>query len=151
MVASTNGKMLVLTPETLLSFFMKTSLTLAILGAYNMLMGAMMLAAPGAMAMQMIGETRASASPDLLEMATMFHYGLSPALLMIGLICFMIRSCDLATAKKALLGYALGTAVLLGLFFTVFSNSTVMDFSTEMALPDVLAISLALFGYFKGK
>ena len=56
---------------------MKTSLTLAILGAYNMLMGAMMLAAPGAMAMQMIGETRASASPDLLEMATMFHYGLS--------------------------------------------------------------------------
>ena len=111
----------------------------------------MMLAAPGAMAMQMIGETRATASPDLLEMATMFHYGLSPALLMIGLICFMIRSCDLATAKKALLGYALGTAVLLGLFFTVFSNSTVMDFSTEMALPDVLAISLALFGYFKGK
>ena len=151
MVASTNGKMLVLTPETLLSFFMKTSLTLAILGAYNMLMGAMMLAAPGAMAMQMIGETRASASPDLLEMATMFHYGLSPALLMIGLICFMIRSCDLATAKKALLGYALGTSVLLGLFFTVFSNSTVMDFSIEMALPDVLAISLALFGYFKGK
>ena len=130
---------------------MKTSLTLAILGAYNMLMGAMMLAAPGAMAMQMIGETRATASPDLLEMATMFHYGLSPALLMIGLICFMIRSCDLATAKKALHGYALGTAVLLGLFFTVFSNSTVMDFSTEMALPDLLAISLALFGYFKGK
>jgi len=41
--------------------------------------------------------------------------------------------------------------VLLGLFFTVFSNSTVMDFSTEMALPDVLAIALALFGYFKGK
>lgn len=130
---------------------MKTSTTLTILGAYNALMGIIMLFAPGAMAMQMVGETRATESPELLEMATMFHYGLSPALLMLGLTLILIRSCSMDTAKNALIAYIIGTGVLLALFFTVFSNSTVMNFSTEMAVPDMLAIALAVFGLVKAK
>jgi len=130
---------------------MKTSTTLTILGAYNALMGIIMLFAPGAMAMQMVGETRATESPELLEMATMFHYGLSPALLMLGLTLILIRSCSMNTAKNALIAYIIGTGVLLALFFTVFSNSTVMNFSTEMAVPDMLAIALAVFGLVKAK
>ena len=130
---------------------MKTSTTLTILGAYNALMGIIMLLAPGAMAMQMVGETRATESPKLLEMATMFHYGLSPALLMLGLTLILIRSCSMNTAKNALIAYIIGTGVLLALFFTVFSNSTVMNFSTEMAVPDMLAIALAVFGLVKAK
>ena len=130
---------------------MKTSTTLTILGAYNALMGIIMLFAPGAMAMQMVGETRATESPELLEMATMFHYGLSPALLMIGLTLILIRSCSMDTAKNALIAYIIGTGVLLALFFTVFSNSTVMNFRAEMAVPDMLAIALAVFGLVKAK
>jgi hypothetical protein len=129
----------------------KTSLTLTILGAYNALMGLVMLFAPGTMAMQMVGETRATETPGLLEMATMFHYGLSPALLMVGLTLIMIRSCVLETAKNALIAYIIGTGVLLTLFFTVFSNASVMDFSAEMAAPDILAFALALFGLVKAK
>ena len=130
---------------------MKTSTTLTILGAYNALMGIIMLFAPGAMAMQMVGETRATESPELLEMATMFHYGLSPALLMLGLTLILIRSCSMDTAKNALIAYIIGTGVLLALFFTVFSNSTVMNFSAEMAVPDMLAFALAVFGLVKAK
>ncbi len=130
---------------------MKTSTTLTILGAYNALMGIIMLFAPDSMAMQMVGETRATESPELLEMATMFHYGLSPALLMLGLTLILIRSCSMNTAKNALIAYIIGTGVLLALFFTVFSNSTVMNFSTEMAVPDMLAIALAVFGLVKAK
>lgn len=130
---------------------MKTSTTLTILGAYNALMGIIMLFAPDSMAMQMVGETRATESPELLEMATMFHYGLSPALLMIGLTLILIRSCSMDTAKNALIAYIIGTGVLLALFFTVFSNSTVMNFSAEMAVPDMLAIALAVFGLVKAK
>ena len=130
---------------------MKTSLILSILGAYNALMGVLMLFFPDKMAITMIGANRAKENPDLEQMATMFHYGLAPALLMIGLILIMIRTCDVETAKKSLLAYVIATAVLLTLFFTVFSTSTVMDFSVEMAVPDMLAFTLALFGYLKAK
>tara|TARA_Y100000385_G_scaffold249242_1_gene270468 strand:- start:307 stop:699 length:393 start_codon:yes stop_codon:yes gene_type:complete len=130
---------------------MKTSLTLTILGAYNTLMGVIMLFAPDKMAMQMVGEARAAETPELFEMATMFHYGLSPALLMVGLTLLMIRSCPLQTAKNALIAYIIGTGVLLALFFTVFTNASVMDFSAEMAAPDILAFALAIFGLIKAK
>lgn len=130
---------------------MKTPLTLTILGAYNTLMGIVMLFAPDTMAMQMVGEARAAETPELFEMATMFHYGLSPALLMVGLTLLMIRSCALQTAKNALIAYIIGTGVLLALFFTVFTNASVMDFSAEMAAPDILAFALAIFGLVKAK
>ncbi|MDA9019014.1 hypothetical protein N9I61_00685 [Flavobacteriales bacterium] len=104
-----------------------------------------------ASAQSTVGETRATDTPELLEMATMFHYGLSPALLMVGLTLIMIRSCALETAKNALIAYIIGTGVLLTLFFTVFSNASVMDFSTEMAAPDIIALGLAIFGLMKAK
>ena len=107
---------------------MKTSLTLSILGAYNALMGVLMLFFPGKMALTMIGSNRAAENPDLEQMATMFHYGLAPALLMIGLILIMIRTCDVETAKKSLLAYVIATAVLLLAFcLTVESQSFILS------------------------
>ena len=47
---------------------MKTSVSLTILGAYNVLMGVMCLLMPGDMAVAAIGEANA-ANPELLEMA----------------------------------------------------------------------------------
>ncbi len=95
---------------------MKTSLTLAILGGYNALMGAIMLVVPGEMGKAAIGEANA-ADPKLLELASNFHSGLAPALLMIGLTCLFIRKASIETAKQALLAYIIGTAVLFGVFF----------------------------------
>ena len=129
---------------------MKTSVSLTILGAYNVLMGVMCLLMPGDMAVAAIGEANAT-NPELLEMATLFHYGIGHAISTCGLLLLMIRKCALDTAKNALLAYSIGTALLLTLFATVFSNTPVMEFSLEMALPDILALGVALFGYFKAK
>jgi len=131
-------------------YFMKTSVSLTILGAYNVLMGVMCLLMPGDMAVAAIGEANAT-NPELLEMATLFHYGIGHAISTCGLLLLMIRKCALDTAKNALLAYSIGTALLLTLFASVFSESPVMDFSLEMAVPDILAAGVSLFGYFKAK
>jgi uncharacterized membrane protein YgdD (TMEM256/DUF423 family) len=130
---------------------MKTKLALTILGAYNALMGVLMLVMPGAMGETLVGAEKAAASPEMLEMGTMFHYGLAPALLMIGLLLIFTRSCAIETAKQLLLAYVIATGVLLGVFFGVFNNQDTIQFSAEMAAPDVLAFGLALFAYLKGK
>ena len=130
---------------------MKTKLALTILGAYNALMGVLMLVMPGAMGETLVGAEKAAASPEMLEMGTMFHYGLAPALLMIGLMLILSRSCAIETAKQLLLGYVIATGVLLGVFFGVFTNQVAIQFSAEMAAPDVVAFALALFAYLKGK
>ena len=85
-------------------------------------MGVLMLFSPDKMAITMIGANRAEKNPVLEQMATMFHYGLAPALLMIGLILIMIRKCDLGTAKKTLLAYVIATVVLLTLFLLSSQN-----------------------------
>jgi hypothetical protein len=130
---------------------MKTKLALTILGAYNTLMGVLMLAMPGTMGEALVGAEKAASSPEMLEMGTMFHYGLAPALLMIGLLLIFTRSCAIETAKQLLLAYVIATGVLLGVFFGVFNNQDTIQFSAEMAAPDVLAFGLALFAYLKGK
>jgi hypothetical protein len=130
---------------------MKTKIALTILGAYNTLMGILMLAMPGTMGEALVGAEKAAASPEMLEMGTMFHYGLAPALLMIGLLLIFTRSCAIETAKQLLLAYVIATGVLLGVFFGVFNNQDTIQFSAEMAAPDVLAFGLALFAYLKGK
>lgn len=140
-------------PATYISpnpYIMKTSVSLTILGAYNVLMGVMCLLMPGDMAVAAIGEANAT-NPELLEMATLFHYGIGHAISTCGLLLLMIRKCALDTAKNALLAYSIGTALLLTLFATVFSNTPVMEFSLEMAVPDILAAGVSLFGYFKAK
>jgi len=130
---------------------MKTKLALTILGAYNTLMGVLMLVMPGTMGEALVGAEKAASSPEMLEMGTMFHYGLAPALLMVGLLLIFARSCAIETAKQLLLAYVIATGVLLGVFFGVFNNQDTVQFSAEMAAPDVLAFGLALFAYLKGK
>lgn len=130
---------------------MKTKLALTILGAYNTLMGVLMLVMPGTMGEALVGAEKAAASPEMLEMGTMFHYGLAPALLMVGLLLIFARSCAIETAKQLLLAYVIATGVLLGVFFGVFNNQDTVQFSAEMAAPDIVAFALALFAYLKGK
>ena len=130
---------------------MKAKLALTILGAYNTLMGVLMLIMPDTMGETLVGAEKAAASPEMLEMGTMFHYGLAPALLMIGLMLILSRSAAIETAKQILLAYVIATGVLLGVFFGVFTNQDAIQFSAEMAAPDVIAFGLALFAYFKGK
>ena len=130
---------------------MKTKLALTILGAYNALMGVLMLIMPDTMGEALVGAEKASASPEMLEMGTMFHYGLAPALLMIGLLLIFARSSAIETAKQLLLAYVIATGVLLGVFFGIFTNQDAIQFSAEMAAPDVIAFALALFAYLKGK
>ncbi|GEM_PF-436425 len=130
---------------------MKTKLILTILGAYNALMALLMFVLPEQMGMQLIGETKALENTELLEMATMFHYGLAPALLMIGLLLIFARGCALEMAKRMLLAYIIATASLLFVMFGVFSFHPVIQFSPDLALPDILALGLATFGYLKGK
>ena len=130
---------------------MKTKLALTILGAYNTLMGVLMLVMPGTMGEALVGAEKAAASPEMLEMGTMFHYGLAPALLMIGLLLIFARSCAIETAKQLLLAYVIATGVLLGVFFGVFNNQDTVQFSAEMAAPDIISFALALFAYLKGK
>jgi len=130
---------------------MKAKLALTILGAYNALMGILMLVMPDTMGEALVGAEKAAASPEMLEMGTMFHYGLAPALLMIGLLLIFARSCAIETAKQLLLAYVIATGVLLGVFFGVFNNQDAIQFSAEMAAPDVVAFALALFAYLKGK
>ena len=130
---------------------MKTKLALTILGAYNTLMGVLMLIMPDTMGEALVGAEKAAASPEMLEMGTIFHYGLAPALLMIGLLLIFARSCAIETAKQLLLAYVIATGVLLGVFFGVFNNQDAIQFSAEMAAPDVVAFALALFAYLKGK
>ena len=130
---------------------MKTKLALTILGAYNALMGVLMLIMPDTMGEALVGAEKAAASPEILEMGTLFHYGLAPALLMIGLLLIFARSCAIETAKRLLLAYVISTGVLLGVFFGVFANQDAIQFSPEMAAPDAIAFALALFAYLKGK
>ena len=130
---------------------MKTKLALTILGAYNTLMGVLMLVMPGTMGEALVGAEKAASSPEMLEMGTMFHYGLAPALLMVGLMLIFARSCAIETAKQLLLAYVIATGVLLGVFFGVFNNQDTVQFSAEMAAPDIVAFALALFAYLKGK
>ena len=130
---------------------MKTKLALTILGAYNTLMGVLMLVMPGTMGEALVGAEKAASSPEMLEMGTMFHYGLAPALLMIGLLLIFARSCAIETAKQLLLAYVIATGVLLGVFFGVFNNQDTIQFSADLAAPDLVAFALALFAYLKGK
>ena len=61
---------------------MKTKLTLTILGTYNTIVGIMMIAIPSSMAAMMVS----SDNNEVLRMGELMHYGLSPAILIIGLI-----------------------------------------------------------------
>mgnify|MGYP003980155649 FL=1 len=126
---------------------MKTKLSLSILGVYNTLMGLIMMFFAAALANEIV----ISENADVLRMGELFHYGLSPALLIIGLMLFLSRDCSIETAKKLLLAYIIGTVVLMYVFFGIMADESLMNFSIETAVPDIAMLVLSIFGYLKAK
>ena len=126
---------------------MKTKVSLSILGVYNTLMGIIMLIFASAFSSQIVN----SDNTEVVRMGELFHYGLSPALLIIGLMLLLARNCSIETAKKLLLGYIIGTLVLMYIFFGIMANESLMNFRIETAAPDVAMLILSIFGYVKAK
>ena len=124
----------------------KTSVSLTILGVYNTLMGVALTGRYGRPSLAK--PTRPTLSTGNGHHVPLrhrtCHLHVPPRLL-------LIRKSALDTTENALLAYCISTALLLTLFATVFSNTPVMEFSLEMAVPDILALGVALFGYFKAK
>ena len=126
---------------------MKTKNSLIIIGVFNILMSLVMAFGIKDMIPTML-------NTDIQEVARMvevMHYGLFPAIFTIGLICVFCRNESVETAKKILLGYIIGTSILMIMFFTVFANEPLMNFGVEMVIPDIIIYIGAIFGYFKAK
>ena len=126
---------------------MKTKISLSIVGVFNILMSLVMAFAIKSMAPTMLS----SDSQETIRMVEVMHYGLFPAILIIGLICLLCRNAPLEIAKKILLSYLIGTSILMYMFFVVFANEPLMNFGISMVVPDIVVYLLAIFGYFKAK
>tara|TARA_Y100000991_G_scaffold184158_1_gene147907 strand:- start:51 stop:431 length:381 start_codon:yes stop_codon:yes gene_type:complete len=126
---------------------MKTKISLTIVGVFNILMSLVMAFAIKDM-IPMILNTEIQEAARMVEI---MHYGLFPAILIIGLICILCRNESLETAKKILLAYIIGTTVLMFVFFTIFSNEPLMNFGVDMIIPDIVVYLIAIFGYLKAK
>ena len=126
---------------------MKTKISLTIVGAFNILMSLVMAFAIKDM-IPMLLNTEIQEAARMVEI---MHYGLFPAILIIGLICILCRNESLETAKKILLAYIIGTTVLMFVFFTIFSNEPLMNFGVDMIIPDIVVYLIAIFGYLKAK
>ena len=126
---------------------MKTKISLTIVGVYNILMSLVMAFAIKDMIPMMLNTEIQEAA----RMVEIMHYGLFPAILIIGLICIFCRNESLETAKKILLAYIIGTTVLMFVFFTIFSNEPLMNFGVDMIIPDIVVYLIAIFGYLKAK
>ena len=88
---------------------------------------------------------------EAIRMVEIMHYGLFPAILTIGLICVLCRNVEIETAKKILLSYIIGTTILMGVFFLIFSNEPLMNFNISMVIPDIIVYIVAIIGYIKAK
>ena len=126
---------------------MKTKLTLTILGTYNTIVGIMMIAIPSSMAAMMVN----SDNIEVLRMGELMHYGLSPAILIIGLMLLFTRNSSIGTAKNILLAYLIGTLVLMYTFFGVFSDEILLNFTFLEAIPDLVMLVICIVGYIKAK
>ena len=126
---------------------MKTKISLTIVGVFNILMSLVMAFAIKDM-IPMILNTEIQEAARMVEI---MHYGLFPAILIIGLICILCRNESLETAKKILLAYIIGTTVLMFVFFTIFSNEPLMNFGVDMIIPDIVVYLIAIFGFLKAK
>lgn len=126
---------------------MKTKISLTIVGVFNILMSLVMAFAIKDMIPMMLNTEIQEAA----RMVEIMHYGLFPAILIIGLICILCRNESLETAKKILLAYIIGTTVLMFVFFTIFSNEPLMNFGVDMIIPDIIVYLIAIFGYLKAK
>ena len=126
---------------------MKTKISLSIVGVFNILMSLFMAFAIKSIAPTMLN----SDSQETIRMVEVMHYGLFPAILIVGLICLLCRNVQLEIAKKILLSYLIGTSILMYMFFVVFANEPLMNFGISMVIPDIVVYLLAIFGYFKAK
>ena len=126
---------------------MKTKISLSILGVYNTIIGIIMMV----FARGLGNEIVISNNTEVLRMGELVHYALSPAILVIGLMLLLSRNSSLNTAKNLLLGYIIGTIVLMYVFFGIMASEPLMNFSVETAVPDIAMLGLAIFGYLKAK
>ena len=126
---------------------MKTKISLSIVGVFNILMSLFMAFAIKSIAPTMLN----SDSQETIRMVEVMHYGLFPAILIVGLICLLCRNAQLEIAKKILLSYLIGTSILMYMFFVVFANEPLMNFGISMVIPDIVVYLVAIFGYFKAK
>ena len=126
---------------------MKTKITLSIVGGFNILMSLVMAFTITQMAPAMLS----TEIPEAIRMVEIMHYGLFPAILIIGLICVLCRNSTLETAKKILLSYIIGTTVLMLMFLTVFTNEPLMNFSFDLVIPDIIVYIISIIGFIKAK
>ena len=126
---------------------MKTKISLSIVGGFNIIMSLVMAFAIKSMIPTMLN----TEVPEAIRMVEIMHYGLFPAILTIGLICVLCRNVELETAKKILLSYIIGTTILMGIFFLIFSNEPLMNFNISMVIPDIIVYIIAIIGYIKAK
>ena len=126
---------------------MKTRISLSIIGIFNIVMSLVMAFAIKDMAPTMLN-TKVEEATRMVEV---MHYGLFPAILMIGLICVLCRNADLEIAKKILLSYIVGTSILMCMFFMVFANEPLMNFGFEMVIPDIIVYLISIIGFIKAK
>ena len=126
---------------------MKTRISLSIIGVFNIVMSLVMAFAIKDMAPTMLNTEVEEAT----RMVEVMHYGLFPAILMIGLICVLCRNADLEIAKKILLSYIVGTSILMCMFFIVFANEPLMNFNIGMVVPDIIVYLISIVGFIKAK
>ena len=126
---------------------MKTKISLSIIGIFNVVMSLLMAFAIKDMAPSMLNTEVMEAT----RMVEVMHYGLFPAILIIGLTCVLCRNTDIETAKKILLSYIIGTSILMCMFFMVFANEPLMNFGVEMVIPDIVVYILSIIGFIKAK
>ena len=126
---------------------MKTKISLSIIGAYNTFVSVVMMFFAG----DLVGTIVNSDSLEVIRMCEIMHYGLSPAILIIGLMLILARNSSMETAKNLLLAYIIGTIVLMYVFFIIMANEPLMNFSVSSLIPDITMLILAIFGYLKAK
>ena len=126
---------------------MKTKISLSIIGIFNILMSLVMAFA----IKDIIPTMLTTQSQEAFRMVEIMHYGLFPAILIIGLICLLSRNTSLDTAKKILLSYIIGTSILMFVFFTIFINEPLMNFSIDMLIPDIIVYLISIIGFVKAK
>tara|TARA_B100001115_G_C15698843_1_gene338803 strand:- start:284 stop:664 length:381 start_codon:yes stop_codon:yes gene_type:complete len=126
---------------------MKTKISLSIIGAYNTIVSIVMMF----FASDLVGTIVNSDNADVIRMCEVMHYGLSPAILIIGLTLILCKNAAIGTAKNILLAYIIGTLVLMYVFVCIMGNEDLMNFSFATIIPDVAMLLLAIFGYLKAK
>tara|TARA_B000000475_G_scaffold194987_1_gene157881 strand:- start:95 stop:475 length:381 start_codon:yes stop_codon:yes gene_type:complete len=126
---------------------MKTKISLSIIGIFNILMSLVMACAIKDIIPSMLN----TEVEEAVRMVEIMHYGLFPAIFIIGLICILCRNATLQIAKKILLSYIIGTTILMFVFFTIFNNEPLMNFSAEMVIPDIIVYLVSILGFIKAK